>query len=54
MVSYGKQAVSCEAESPAFKRGEYVNPRKTRPQKVGQNTVVKEIHKYIFYGWAAE
>ena len=31
-----------------------ITPRKTRPQKVGQNTVVKEIHKYIFYGWAAE
>ena len=24
MVSYGKQAISCEAESPTFRRGEYV------------------------------
>lgn len=31
-----------------------VTQKKSRPKSVGKNTVVKEIHKYLFYGWAAE
>lgn len=31
-----------------------VTQKKSRPKSVGKNTVVKEIHKYLFYGWGAE
>ena len=31
-----------------------ITQKKSRPKSVGKNTVVKEIHKYLFYGWGAE
>lgn len=31
-----------------------ITQKKSRPKSVGKNTVVKEIHKYLFYGWVTE